>query len=460
MGIFKIFYGVCLWIITYIYKLLEFIDINTQSFIRTVLLQYISLFIIIAVFLGGIQLTIIETRARVVRLLYEKNIRNKSLKRIWLTSELYYLIDKFLFIISPKFLKFSPYTNNSFDKIDKYSLLRWYESLKSFILTMFSFSINNVVIWILIVGYYDSNIVLNIIDFFSWNNILSFFKNLDFKTINAITSFAAFILSFVILFLLRVPFLKAKAKRKIYDEKYEKSINYQMKNILELAKCLVHSQENIVKLQHQIEDITNNFLAEISQQNKYRIYQDKLIKDKSYWTSKPSNSEELFNDYFSYSKELENIEENLNLIKENLVDDAYRELNKSLFYEFVNLRLSFRGSFIGYYLLNREFLIDFYDESLKKNKLLIETFSLIKQVEDGVLSKEKFLEKYTPFSSYTYEKIIEEKEKELEMKIFEFRRDLKSRLEESIYYYIVTREYVNKSSYKSRLSIKDWLFSK
>jgi len=233
-----------------------------------------------------------------------------------------------------------------------------------------------------------------------------------------------------------------------------------MKNILELAKCLVHSQENIVKLQHQIEDITNNFLAEISQQNKYRIYQDKLIKDKSYWTSKPSNSEELFNDYFSYSKELENIEENLNLIKENLVDDAYRELNKSLFYEFVNLRLSFRGSFIGYYLLNREFLIDFYDESLKKNKLLIETFSLIKQVEDGVLSKEKFLEKYTPFSSYTYEKIIEEKEKELEMKIFEFRRDLKSRLEESIYYYIVTREYVNKSSYKSRLSIKDWLFSK
>ncbi|PEU54688.1 hypothetical protein CN395_25325 [Priestia megaterium] len=124
------------------------------------------------------------------------------------------------------------------------------------------------------------------------------------------------------------------------------------------------------------------------------------------------------------------------------------------------MRLSFRGSFIGHYLLNREFLIDFYDESLKKNKLLIETFSLIKQLEDGVLSKEKFFHKYTPFSSYTYEKIIEEKEKELEMKIFEFRRDLRSRLEESIYYYIVTREYVNKSSYKARLSIKDWLFSK
>ncbi|WKU25352.1 hypothetical protein Q3A90_10990 [Priestia megaterium] len=460
MGLFKIFYGVCLWVITYIYKLLEFIDIGTQSFIGTVLLQYISLFIIIAVFLGGIQLSISEIRARVVRPLYEKNIRNKSLKRIWLTSELYYLIDKFLFIISPKFLKFSPYTNNSFDKINTYSLLRWYESLKSFILRMFSFSVDNVVIWVLIVSYYNSNIILTVIYFFSWNNILSFFTNLDFKTINAITSFATFILSFVILFLLRVPFLKAKAKKKIYDEKYEKSINYQMENILNLAKCLIHSQENIVKLQHQIENITNNFSAEISQQNKYVIHQDKLIKDKYYWTSIPYNGEELFNDYFSYNKELENIEENLNLIKENLVDDAYRELNKSLFYEFVNLRLSSTGSFIGYYLLNREFLIGFYDESLKKNKLLIETFSLIKQVEDGMLSEEKFLEKYNPFSSYTYKKIIEQKEKELEEKIFEFRRDLRNRLEESIYYYIVTREYVNKSSYKSRLSIKDWLFSK
>lgn len=450
----------CLWVITYIYKLLEFIDINTKSFIWTVFLQYISLFGIFVFLLGGIQLTISSFRASVVRSLYEKNIRNKSLKRIWLTSELYYLIDKFLFIITPNVFKFSPYTNNSFDKISTFSLLRWYESLKSFILTMFSFSVDNVVIWVLIVGYYDSNIILNVIDFFSWNNISSFLKNLDFKTINAITSFATFILSFVILFLLRVPFLKAKAKRKIYDEKYEKSINYQMKNILELAKCLVYSQENIDKLQYQIESITNNFLAEISQQNKYGIYQDRLVIDKSYWTSKPDNSEELFKDYLSYNKELENIEENLKLIKDNLVEDAYRELNKSLFYEFVNLKVSSRGSFIGDYLLNRESLIDFYDVKLKNNRLLIETFSLVKQVEDGLLSKEKFLHKYNRFSSYTYEEIIEKKEKELEKKIFEFRRDLRNRLEESIYYYIVTREYVNKSSYKSRLSIRDWFFSK
>ncbi|PGN04323.1 hypothetical protein [Priestia megaterium] len=460
MELFKIFYGVCLCVITYIYKLLECIDTGTQSFVRTVFLQYISLFGMIVFLLGGIKLTIDSFRVSVVRSLYEKNIRNKSLKRIWFTSELYYLIDKFLFIITPNFFRFSPYTNNSFDKISTFSLLRWYESLKSFILTMFSFSVNNVVIWVLIVGYYDSNIILNVIDFFSWNNILSFFKNLDFKTINAITSFAAFILSFIILFLLRVPFLKAKAKRKIYDEKYEKSLNYQMKNILELAKCLVYSQENIEKLQYQIEGITDNFLAEISQQNKYRIYQDRLVIDKSYWISNPDNSEELFKDYFSYNKELENIKENLKLIKDNLVEDAYRELNKSLFYEFVNLRVSSRGSFIGDDLLNRESLINFYDEKLKNNKLLIETFSLIRQVEDGVLSKEKFLEKYNRFSSYTYEEIIEKKEKELEKKIFEFRRDLRNRLEESIYYYIVTREYVNKSSYKSRLNIKDWLFSK
>ncbi|NGY91928.1 hypothetical protein F3K44_18180 [Bacillus megaterium] len=418
MELFKIFYDMCLWVITYIYKLLEFIDINTKSFIWTVFLQYISLFGIFVFLLGGIQLTISSFRASVVRSLYEKNIRNKSLKRIWLTSELYYLIDKFLFIITPNVFKFSPYTNNSFDKISTFSLLRWYESLKSFILTMFSFSVDNVVIWVLIVGYYDSNIILNVIDFFSWNNISSFLKNLDFKTINAITSFATFILSFVILFLLRVPFLKAKAKRKIYDEKYEKSINYQMKNILELAKCLVYSQENIDKLQYQIESITNNFLAEISQQNKYGIYQDRLVIDKSYWTSKPDNSEELFKDYLSYNKELENIEENLKLIKDNLVEDAYRELNKSLFYEFVNLKVSSRGSFIGDYLLNRESLIDFYDVKLKNNRLLIETFSLVKQVEDGLLSKEKFLHKYNRFSSYTYEEIIEKKRERIRKKNF------------------------------------------
>ncbi|MDC7783190.1 hypothetical protein [Priestia megaterium] len=460
MELFKIFYAVCLWVLTCIYKLLEFIDTRTQSFTWTVLFQYFSLFGVIVFLLGVIQWTVSAIRNGLIRPLYKKNIKNKSLKRIWLTSELYYLIDKFLFIITPNVLRFSPYTNNSFDKISTYSLLRWYESLKSFILTMFSFSVDNVVIWVLIVGYYDLNIILKVIDFFSWNNILSFFKNLDFKTINAITSFSAFILSFVILFLLRVPFLKAKAKRKIYDEKYEKSINYQMKNILELAKCLVYSQGNIDKLQYQIEGITDNFLAEISQQNKYGIYQDRLVIDKSYGTSNPDNSEELFKDYCSYNKELENIEENLKLIEDNLVEDTYRELNKSLFYEFVNLEVSSRGNFIGNYLLNRESLIEFYDDSLKKNKLLIETFSLIKQVEDGVLSKDKFLKKYTPFSSCTYEEIIEKKEKELEKKIFEFRRNLRSKLEKSIYYYIVTREYVNKSSYKSRLSIKDWLFTK
>lgn len=460
MELFKIFYDVCLWAITCIYKLLEYIDTRTQSFTCTVLLQYLSLFGVIVSLLVMTQLTIDAIRDNLVRPLYEKKIRNKSLKRIWLTSELYYLIDKFLFIITPNVLKFSPSTDNSFDKISIYSLLRRYESLKSFILTMFHFSVGNITIWLLIVGYYDSNIIFNVIHFFYWNNILSFFKNLDFKTINAITSFSAFILSFVLLFLLRVPFLKAKAKRKIYDEKYEKSINYQMRNISELAKCLVYSQQNIDKLQNQIEGITNNFLAEISQQNKYGVYQDRLVINKSYGTSNPDNSEELFKDFSSYNKELENIEENLKLIKYNLVEDIYYELNKSLFYEFGNLKVSSRGSFIGDYLLNRESLIEFYDETLKKNKLLIETFFLIKQVEDGVLSKDTFLHKYTPFSSCTYEEIIEKKEKELEKRIFEFRRNLRSKLEKSIYYYIVTREYVNKSSYKSRLSIKDWLFTK
>ncbi|MGZ0879600.1 hypothetical protein ACWZQY_026915 [Priestia megaterium] len=255
-------------------------------------------------------------------------------------------------------LTVSFYSYNSLNKTDAYSPLKWYESIKSFILKRFSFSVDNILIWILIISYYDSNIIINVITFFSWDNIVSFFKNLDFKTINAIINFATFVLSFSILFLLRIPFLKAKAKRKIYDEKYEKAVNYQIENIAALVKCLVYSQENIDKLQNQTEHITANFLTEISQNNKYEIYKDQLVKDQLCWTSRPYKSEELFDPYISYNKELEKLEKNLSLINENLIGDVYGELNSPLSYEFTTLGISSTATIIGYHLLNREHLIN------------------------------------------------------------------------------------------------------
>jgi len=460
MDLFKTFYDICMWLITYIFKILGFADTVMNPFILKVFFQYLLLLWILKFFLAGVEWTIRSIRNGVLKHFYTKNIRNKSLKHIRVASELYYLIDKFLFRISPNILTVSFYSYNSLNKTDTYSPLKWYESIKSFILKRFSFSIDNILIWILIISYYDSNIIINVITFFSWNNIISFFKNLDFKTINAIINFATFVLSFSILFLLRIPFLKAKAKRKIYDEKYEKAVNYQIENIAALVKCLVDSQENIDKLQNQIEHITANFLTEISQNNKYGIYKGQLVKDKLCGASIPYKSEELFDQYMSYNKELGKLQENLDSINEHLIDDIYRELNSPLFYEFIILGISSRTTIIEHHLLNREHLIDFYDDRLKGNKYLIETFSLIKQVEDGLLSKEKFLDEYTQSAAYTYEKIIEREEKNLEKVILEFRQELREKLETSIYYYIVTREYVNKSSNRSKLTIKDWLFSK
>jgi len=460
MDLFKTFYDICMWLITYIFKILGFADRVMNPFILKVFFQYLLLLWILKFFLAGVEWTIRSIRDGVLKHFYTKNIRNKSLKRIRVTSELYYLIDKFLFRISPNMLTVSFYSYNSLNKTDTYSPLKWYESIKSFILKRFSFSVDNILIWILIISYYDSNIIINVITFFSWDNIVSFFKNLDFKTINAIINFATFVLSFSILFLLRIPFLKAKAKRKIYDEKYEKAVNYQIENIAALVKCLVYSQENIDKLQKQVEHITANFLSEISQSNKYEIYKNQLVKDQLCWTSRPYKSEELFDPYISYNKELEKLEKNLSLINENLIGDVYGELNSPLFYEFTTLGISSTATIIGYHLLNREHLINFYNQRLKENKILIKTFSLIKQVEDGLLTKEKFLEKYTRSATYTYETIIEREEKKLEKAILEFRQELRGKLEASIYYYIVTREYVNKSSNRSKLTIKDWLFSK
>lgn len=58
------------------------------------------------------------------------------------------------------------------------------------------------------------------------------------------------------------------------------------------------------------------------------------------------------------------------------------------------------------------------------------------------------------------EDIISMEENYLQEAVIDFRNSLINKLEESIYYYVITQQYVNNSYKKSRLSLSDLFFGK
>ncbi|WP_234931833.1 hypothetical protein [Bacillus thuringiensis] len=212
-------------IIELIYSVFTFI-LEFSYTILCVILQYVFLFSTIIFILGMFQFFTDVIRTKILENLYHKSIRNKNLKIIRLVTELYYLSDKFLYFISPRVLHTSYLDrDNSVDKTKPFSPIHWYNFLKSFISTMFQISFVNILIWFIILLFYQPTLIQNITEILHWNNISNIIKHLDYKAINAITGCLALLISTFTLILFRTTILTSKAKKNYIMKDMNKLLN-------------------------------------------------------------------------------------------------------------------------------------------------------------------------------------------------------------------------------------------
>lgn len=454
------------FIISFLIKLIfsAFIVIKSvfASTILCIIFQYIFLFFIIILSLAILQFITHGIRFKALKYLYHKFIRNKNLKVIRLITELYYLSDKLLYFISPRVLYASAYREDtSVDKTKPFSPIHWYNFLKSFISTMFQISFVNILIWFIILLFYQPTLIQNINEILHWNNISNTIKHLDYKAINAITGCLALLISTFTLILFRTTILTSKAKKKLYDERYEQAIKSQLKISASLSTCLYKSKQNISTLERQIDLITDQFCKKLAHSESYIFSNGKLQKDSRIKYYRPSNTVELFKSYNSLKKEVEEILYSLIEINNSSLNNIYFKLNKHSKYEVAKLGIDPLNKSLNLdaLLLSQEFLLNTFTNTLNYYKPLHTRFIKIKELQSGFLPKEEFMKEYK-YHSQSIEDIIAMEENDLQQAIIDFRNSLINSFEESIYYYVITQQYVNNSYKKSRLSLSDLFFGK
>ncbi|RAN75985.1 hypothetical protein [Bacillus sp. SRB_331] len=432
------------------------------STILCIIFQYIFLFFIIILSLAVLQFITHGIRFKVLKYLYHKFIRNKNLKVIRLITELYYLSDKLLYFISPRVLYASAYReDNSVDKTKPFSPIHWYNSLKSFISTMFQISFVNILIWFIILLFYQPTLIQNITEILHRNNISNIIKHLDYKAINAVTGCLALLISTFTLILFRTTILTSKAKKKLYDERYEQVIKSQLKISASLSKCLYKSKQNINTLERQLDFITNQFCKKLTHSESYIFSNGKLQYDPRIKYYRSPNTIELFTCYNPLKKEVEEILDSLIEINNNSINNIYFKLNKHSKYEIEQLGINPLNTSLNLdaLLLSQEFLSNTFTNMLNHYEHLNTRFIKIKELRSGFLSEEQFMKEYIYFSK-SMEDIISMEENDLQEAVINFRNSLINKFEESIYYYVITQQYVNNSYKKSRLSLSDLFFGK
>ncbi|MDA1671408.1 hypothetical protein PDJ90_11185 [Bacillus cereus] len=261
--------------------------------------------------------------------------------------------------------------------------------------------------------------------------------------------------------LFRTTLLKSKAKKKLYDERYEQVIKSQLKISTSLSKCLYKSKQNINTLERQLDFIANQFCKELTHSESYIFSNGKLQYNPRIKYYRPLNTIELFTCYNPLKKEVKEILDSLIEINNNSIYNIYFKLNKHSKYEIEQLGINPLNTSLNLdaFLLSQEFLSNTFTNMLNHYEYLNTRFIKIKDLRSGFLSEEQFMKEYIYFSKST-EDIISMEENYLQEAVIDFRNSLINKLEESIYYYVITQQYVNNSYKKSRLSLSDLFFGK
>lgn len=449
------------FIYNFFVKSFSFIESQTKSFIFSLLLEYIFLLILLTIILAFIQLGLSELRFKFLSRLYKRMIRHKKIKVIRVISEFYYLIDKFLFLISPHVLTYEFNDNNSLKRSEAFSPIGIYNIIISFLKTLFGFSLINVLIWITIFSIHNPTMLNQISDILSWRKSWAFIKTIDYKTINAITGFLALLISIFTLIMFRTNLLRSKAKRKIQDEKYEQVIKYQIIISTSLSKCLYLAEKNINYLESRIDYLTSCFCETLSSSNFYFANGELKTRENSNWSLKHNSDMEQLRDFNSFNEELKKIENCLESMNNEFLTQTYFKVNKSSSYERWKLHLNpFGKVMLDQFLIDRNFLLALANNSFDKYSYLFDFFNKVNMLKIGDLSVEQFTEEYKYYTSNSIEDIISREEKNLQRAVIDFKNRLTTTFEDSIYYYILSQQYIRILDKNSKLTLPDWFFGK
>ncbi len=411
-----------------IFDLLMSIEEKFDNFFITIFIQYISLKFIITLILLVLLITIYIIRFEIVSNIYSPLIRNKKYLSIKMISEIYYLIDKTLYRLSPAFPKPKEFNINNLSIL---SLINKTHLFKN----VFKPTLLNSFIYLTLIFYYKHNDLLNVYSF-----ILGL-KKIDLKLVNSVSTLVLLLVSFLIILLFRASFIQSKAKKKIYDNIYEQIFEQQMTLLLNLNPLLHKSQKNIQQLNKQLDYIVQKYCEDLTK-NKYTWRNNNLERKKEFIFNRKLPT---FNNFEDFTDEVHTIFDSFEKLNTYNHEEAYLNVNKKVSYESFELGIRIRPSFkhmdytLNYMLLSRSSLSDEYDKKIKNSV----------HIQD-------YLNSYSELKDFE----IIHLEDSIKENVTEYHNSLRQNFEKSFYHYILCDQFRNHLENKNKLKVKDWLITK
>ncbi|WP_243387194.1 hypothetical protein [Bacillus kexueae] len=426
-----------------IYSLLLYISNQFDNFIIILLLQYFVLYTIlkISLFIIG---KLISNLNENIKKGYKKLVRGRKITTVKILSEVYYLIDRNLTIIS--YNAFPCFNKNILKS--PISILR---ALKNFLITPFKFTLSNILIWITLLTYFKY-------DFFSdtkLESILSTLSEIDYKYVNTLLNTTLILISFIIIIVFRSPHIQASAKKTAYEEMFKVVFFQQSIITSNLSKILYKYNKNINLLEKNIDYLTQSFCREISD-NKY-VWINKKLEKNDRGRNFRFSCKELFSDFECFKEEYNKIWESLLEINTYKFQKVFFEINKKSIFELIELGIYPESKKDpDTFLINKSSLERIYNNHIKNYSYIQSYF----QESLDYQNPEESFKNTTNLAFLSYEKNLKIKEVELENAILSFRIDLELLIEESIYNYIIASQLLIYLENKSVLKLKDWLLTK
>lgn len=429
-----------------IYNLLKLIEENYDFSFTTVLFQYLALKIIFTISLILLLVMIYLLQYHIVSLLYFKFIKNSNYITIKLISEVYYFVDKLLYKISPSAINVASfiYFKEQDFNLNRLSILVSIKKITYLLKNTFKPSLPNVFIYLILIFYYQHNFIFNL----NLNSFILEFKKIDLKLVNSISTLVLLLVSFLIIFLFRSPFIQSKAKKKIYDNMYEQIFEQQLTLSTNLIPLLNKSSINIQQLNKQLDYVVQNYCEDLTN-HLYTWSNNNLERKIKVIHYNPYRDKSNFDMFEDFTNELNAIDKSFEKLNTNIVKSIFLNLNKKVRYECLKLSLYPNNMYIknpnithgslNHSLLNKSYIEDLYN----------------KRIENSTYIKDR-LNDYSNLKDYE----INYLEKSIIESVATFHMILRQDFEESIYYHILCVQFINHIENKNHLKLKDWLLTK
>lgn len=397
---------------------------------------------------------IIKGISTVLRYCYNILSANKSISVLRLLSEWYYLLDKFLYYCSPHLITYSSHNDNILVKTNIFSPILFYRFVKSMLFGMFTFSFQNILLWGMILLYFNPiilpNNLLSLPDI-NWDKAIPAILQFEYTKVNDFLTFVSIILSMTLILWLTSSSLKWKAMRKINEEKYEGALIHQ-ENIEEiLRKITYYSEENIDILYKTIKYLPDLFGNLITHTNDYYL-EEGILKKTKYSNNTTTKIEDLVCGYHSFQKEVTQLNQILEEIHQSRLQFVFFKINKSIRFETLKLGL-FSRTFLDFDLIEKENFKQTIESRIKNLSHLTDNFIKINDVRLGWVKKEDFEEEYAKYGvSLNIEDSLRYSEEKLQKELNKFKKFLYEKMIYALLNHIILKEYIEISHRNTRFN--------